>query len=845
MTNSKPIYITTHDGRIKGKELNDKGKCVEIDADYHPSLFLPSETPTEYKSIFDNFLERKTYRLEKHRSIIRNLNKKKKEFHGDINPKTQYTYDNYKNYTLSVSDYNVGIIDIEMEILDGGFPKIDEAPAGILSIALYSSKKKKYYVWGYKDYTPKSKDVKYFKCDDERELLKGFLKKWRKLDFDIITGWNTEGYDLPYIYWRTMNVLGEDYANMLSYYGDVRTKEWVGDFGKMQYKVYLSGVNQIDYLDIFKAFSYKYGNLPSYTLEDVSNLVLGSGKVDYHNYGTLTRLYKDNFELFIDYNIEDVVLVKELDETLNYFNIAANIAMMGRINIEDALSTVTPWDSILYVEMRNMGIIPPKMEENEKTEFMGGYVKEPLKGFYDWIVSFDVNSLYPHIIIQYNMSPETTLNDFDKTAPHYDHSGNHDYFNKEDILNNKSVYWERMNKFHKDGWETESEHSCALNGYLFTNNKLGIIPKIIMKLYRERTDVRAKMEAHERGSSEYMLLDNLQMTIKILMNSLYGAFGNKWFRYFNIDTAKAITCTGQVLIQSTENWVNNFLNDKLKTKNEDYCVAIDTDSNYFILEGIANKYKKKNPSATDDEIRKYIDKFASNKIEPVLERCFDSFAERTNAYEQAFVMKREKISKNGFWTRKKRYALLTVDNEGHIIPEGKISIKGLDCIKSDRPPLARKIMKESIHKILKESPDSARNYLRRDAKKEWFDGDLIDISTPKSCNDIDKWIENGIPRSGTPMQVKSANNFNMLLAEKDLLGEYEVIMSGNKVKLIYLEPNKYKMDAIAFINELPDEFDLGNSIDYNKQWDKTVQKSMNDIFESFGQLFDNSYELDI
>ena len=682
---------------------------------------------------------------------------------------------------------NVVTIDIETAYSDG-FPHPRDAAEEILAITVKSSRNNKYVVFGLKDWSAEDSDVglniEYHQFYSEQLLLSAFLDWWKEPYNmpDVITGWNTRFFDIPYIVNRMARILGESDTKHLSPWGMIEQRK-IGVRGRDELTFEIVGISSLDYMDLFKKFAYTYGNQESYSLNHISHVVLGEKKVDYSDVGDLMDLFERDHQRFIDYNAKDVALVSRIDEKLGLIDLVMTMAYMAGVNFNDTLGTTAIWDSIIFRELMRQKIAIPQGKEHASSTFVGGYVKEPHVGMHDWVMSFDLNSLYPNIIIQYNMSPETLIR--------------HD----------------------------KAEGATAANGATFRKDKKGIIPQIVEKMYETRVvtkkqmlDVKQKIETE--GSSEHLvreatILENKQMATKILLNSLYGAMGNRYFRYFDLLVAEGVTTTGQKVIQHGEDAVNKYL-QKVMADDKDRVIAMDTDSLYVGVGDIVNKFCKNDPVD-------FLDKFAMEAIEPVLEKAYKQFAEDSNAFTNRMVMGREVIADRGIWTAKKRYILNVHDNEGVRYAKPKLKVMGIEAVKSSTPMICRDAMKEMFKIIVQGNEKKTQDAIKvfKDAFKKL---PPQQIGFPRGVSSVSDYVDKTqIYRKGTPIHSRGSILYNYYVKKHGLDKKYQYITNGDKIKFLYLRKNNpIRENVIAFPNEhLPEELGLNDYIDTDLQFQKT------------------------
>lgn len=720
---------------------------------------------------------------------------------------------------------DVGNIDIETSF-GSQFPSVENPINEILTIAYKSSKDDTYRVWGMKPYDESQTELKHLKIEykqfaSEEKMLLNFIEFWADPDNtpDIITGWNTRFFDIPYMVARMIHLLGEQNTSKLSPWGMLRAGE-VKIMGRPQATMEIVGVSQLDYMDIFKKFAYTYGNQESYSLNHIASVVLGEKKLDYSEVGSLRNLYDADFRLFVDYNIKDVELIERFEEKLGLITLVTTMAYMGGVNYTDTLGTTAIWDSIIYRRLMSKRIVPrlsqlqpsPYDFKSGTDNIAGGYVKEVVQGMSEWVMSFDLNSLYPNIIIQNNMSPETLI-------PHSFVEG----VVPETILSGEKSAPEGV--------------SMAGNGSVYRQDVKGIIPELITEFYAKRVEIKKRMiegkkKLEKDPENQYLVRDvtrneTTQMAVKILLNSQYGAMASKYFRYFDPQIAEGVTLTGQTVIKTAEKAVNAQIMKFLgETEYKDRVIAIDTDSVYITAKDIIDKYKPNDPV-------NFLDEFGTRVIEPALETAFDDYAKTTNAYENRMVMAREAIADRAIWTAKKRYILNVHNNEGVQYAEPKIKMMGIEAIKSSTPQVCREAMKEVFKVIMTGSEDNTQKAIA--AFKAHFKTLSPDkIAFPRGVSDVTKWAnDNTIYSKGTPMHVRAALLHNHHVKKNNLDNRYELIQNGDKIKFIHLlNPNPVRENVFGFKDGFPEELGLMPYIDYELQFSKTFTDPLKMILDT-------------
>ena len=745
--------------------------------------------------------------------------------YGNTNYVVQYLNDQFPGeIKWDRNTINVTSLDIECKFGDG-FPEPKLADQEVTAITMKNNIDDIYYTFGCGEYDVdkallQTHEVVYIKCADERELLHKFVYHWSKTSPDVITGWNCEFFDIPYLINRIRRIFDNGREKFLSPWKMIDERETHTGFGQSTIKYEIKGVAILDYMAIFKKFGYSYGPQESYKLDHIASVVLGEKKLDFGEASDLNELHANDYQKFIDYNIKDVELIDRMEDKLGLISLCLTMAYKGGVNYEQVLGTVAIWDSLIYRDLHSKRIAVPMNEESFKGAYPGGYVKEPQVGMHDWVCSFDLNSLYPSIIMQYNMSPETILND--------------------DELN---VTVETV--LAKQVKNTTPNTALAVGGTRFSTKKLGILPSIIQEIYDDRVKFKqAQLKAEQEleltaTKSEVYGLEkriaiakNQQMALKILLNSLYGAMGNKWFRYFDMRIAEGITLTGQATIRWAENNLNDYLNKALQT-NKDYVVAIDTDSVYVTLNEFVERLGPNNPID-------FLDKMCSGALEGALTKCYDELYNTLGGIENKMVMGREVIASRGIWTAKKRYILNVHDNEGVRYAQPKLKIMGIEAIKSSTPAICRQALKDIFKRIIDTDQETVQDDIAN-FKVAFKKASAEEVSFPRGVNNLNKWNNpypdkgENVYKKGTPIHIRGAILHNNLIVSKKLGRSIQKITSGDKVKFTYLvKPNPIKENVIAFVDYLPRQFNLEQYVDYNLQFEKTFLGAIEPVLEAVG-----------
>lgn len=621
---------------------------------------------------------------------------------------------------------------------------------------------------------------------------------------------NCEFFDIPYLVNRITRILGESNAKKLSPWGIVE-ENTVNKFNKEQQVFTLAGISIIDYQQAYMKFSFK--NQESYKLDHIAFVELGEKKIDYSEYGNLLELYKNDYQKFIEYNIHDVDLVYKLDEKLGFISQIITIAYDSGINFLDAFTSVRMWDVIIHNHLRNKNIVIPvqKKKETKMGAIVGAYVKDPHVGMSEWIASFDLNSLYPHLIMQYNISPETLVK-YDPTMP-----------NKvplEDLFNGK------MGSKLKE--HLANDVTYTPNGCFFRKEKQGFLPELMEKMYNDRVYYKKKMieakKENEKNPSKQLRNEiahnhNMQLAKKIILNSAYGALSNEYFKWYSIALAEAVTTSGQLSIRWIERKMNEYINNLLKTKDKDYVIASDTDSIYITFKSLIDKVA---PNKSTEEIIDLMDKICEQKIQPVIDDSYNELFEFMSAYQQKMFMKRECLADRGIWTAKKKYIMNVYDEEGVRYNTPKLKIMGIEAVRSSTPQVCRDKIKEAMKIIMNNDKKGLIEFIsefEKEFKKLPFDS----VAFPRGVKGLQEYSDaSNIYRKGTPIHVRGSLLYNKTIKDRKMTNTHEPIRDGDKIKFCYLTmPNPIRENVISCPSELPKEFNLDSYVDYDTQFTKT------------------------
>ena len=798
------ILVTGYQGKKK----------VKLQVGYRPNHYIPSKKgETPYRALDGRPLE------------VVNLNsmggaRKFREKYAGVEGFEIHGYDRYI-YTYIADKFQGDIqfdtslirtatLDIECEC-EGGFPDPMIAGERVNAITIKPFGKDA-HVFGIGEWEHNKTDIVYHNCMDEAVLLTEFMKYWRQEQFDIITGWNVDSFDMTYLCNRVDRLFGEGEHKKFSPWNmsDVREYTSQGYQRNMTYTLY--GINIVDYLDLYR--KHTFVNQESYRLDHISNVELGTGKIDYSEYGSLHTLYRQDYPKFLEYNLKDAVLVEQLEEKLGLLELTQVMSYNAKCNYTDTFGMVKYWETIIYNFLKEQKIQTPpqrlKTGNDKMKPIVGAYVKEPIVGGHNWVMSFDLNSLYPHLIMQFNISPEKMI------------KGNRQDVNVERMLNKECDL----------SYVHQTNNTVCPNGVMFSRNKQGFLPELMEKFYDERKEWKKKMITYQKeredctDTKRRKELDTLikraynnQQVRKIALNSAYGALANQYFAFFSIDLAEAITTSGQLVIKWAEKTINEYLNSVLKTEDKDYVVAMDTDSVYITMDEMVKQiFPEDTPK---DKIIDFLRK-SEGQIEQVLADGFKDLAQYTNAFQQKMQMGREVIADRGIWTAKKRYILNVHDNEGVRLAEPKLKMMGIETAKSSTPQWVRKKLADALKVVMQGTEQELWEFVET-ARKEFRNLPPEEVAFPRGCKNLVQYADStSIYSKGTPIHVRGSLLYNHLLKSKNLDMRYENIKNGEKIHFTYLSlPNPINENVISFINVLPKEFDLRRFVDYDMQFEKS------------------------
>jgi DNA polymerase elongation subunit (family B) len=800
----------------------ENGKHFMTREKFYPTLFVPSKKNTQYQTLNGEYVE------AVQPGTVRECREFIKKYDGvkgfDISGNDRYIYqyisETYPEDEVKFDINKIKVTTIDIEVAsENGFPDVESAAEEVLLISIQDYNTKQIRTWGLGKFNNQQSNVNYRSFTNEYDLLNDFISWWmiEENTPEVITGWNSELYDIPYLVRRIDRILGEKLMKRMSPWGLVTERDTFIS-GRKHISYDIGGVSQLDYLNLYKKFTYKAQE--SYRLDHIASVELGQQKLDHSEFDTFKDFYTKGWQKFVEYNIKDVELVDRLEDRMKLIELALTMAYDAKANYADVFSQVRMWDTIIYnyLKKRNI-VIPPNVRSDKDSKYAGAYVKEPIPGVYDWVVNFDLNSLYPHLIMQYNISPETLVEQ------------RHPSVTVDKILNQEIDF------------EPYKEYAVCANGAMFRKDVRGFLPELMEKIYKDRTIYKKKMIAAKQEyekkktkalEKEIARCNNIQMARKIQLNSAYGAIGNQYFRYFKLANAEAITLSGQVSIRWIEEKLNKYLNKILKTNDVDYVIASDTDSIYLNMGPLVETVYKGREKTTESVVS-FLDKVAQVELEKYIEGCYQELADYVNAYDQKMQMKRENIADRGIWTAKKRYILNVWDSEGVRYEEPKLKMMGIEAVKSSTPAPCRQMIKDGLKIMMSGTEEEVIKYI--DACRTKFRKlPPEQIAFPRTASDVRKYRSHSeIYMKGTPIHVRGALLFNHYIKEKNLTNKYSLIGNGEKIKFIYLKkPNIIRENIISFIQDFPMELGLDKYIDHELQFEKSFLEPLKSILDAIG-----------
>ena len=758
-------------------------------------------------------------------------------FESDVPETTRVLVDTYTDSDLPSDGITTLTFDIEVE-MESGLPDTEKAENELTAIGLHDNISNQYWVL-VMDKSGKMVEKKTDKAivlpfTDERDMCMKFLELYEGIAPDIVTGWNIDYFDIPYLFNRLKRILGERHAKRLSPIGQAF-------YSPYRSRWFLAGVSCLDYLSLYKKFNYT--ELPNYRLDTVGRLEVGKGKIEYQ--GSLDDLFNQDIEKFIEYNLVDVEIVVELDKKLQFIDLCRGICHAGHVPYEDFVYSSKYLEGAMLTYLRRKNLVAPNKPQDRKEKlaalkeageekFIGAYVKDPIVGKYDWVYDLDLTSLYPSIIMTLNISPETKMGKIDDWDAQEYIKGTRDEFS----FNGHTITRERI----KEVLE-ENNYSISSNGVIYRTDTVGCIPGILDIWFNQRVEFKNEMKKYGKAgdNEKYAFYHKRQLVQKILLNSLYGVLGLPAFRFYDVDNAEAVTTTGQTVIKSSADMGNIKYNKELGTTDVDSNIYIDTDSVFFSAVPLL---EHRNPNWKDDDqdtIAGKVNEIAE-EMQNYLNDFYDILSKKifnVDKDKHRLEIKKEYVAKAGLWVAKKRYAQWIISDNG--VPVDKLDVKGLDVKRSSFPKAFQDIMADVLISILRSETEEQISDKVYHFKKGMMELPFVDIAKNSAVKNISKYLpkkrQSFELMKGTPAHVKAAISYNDLLTHFNAPYKYSPMRDGDKIKWVYLKTNPLGLDAVGFTGyEDPPEIlkFISTYIDHNKIFERELRGKLQDFFDAIG-----------
>lgn len=874
----KSIHYNQRSKNFDVWEINDDGESVHKKIGFDEIIYmrLPKGRTSDKHDIFGNPVKEVIVRDKQHVTSLKQMGSVLCE--SDLDKTVKFLHQNYDTgaaLKANMKDFNIAYHDIEIASEDE-FPHAHLAKYPINLISVKSSKTGKMYTFGTQDYKDKKDSPfiqNYYFNSDEGIMLTKFVEWFRKSKFDIITGWNSSRFDIPYIVNRLRNLGLDEVAERLSPLNKIITR------GKGKDETFnFPGLIHLDYLDLFKNFTFE--TQPSYSLQAIGSRYINEGKLELD--GSINHIYKTNWEQFTDYNIQDVILVEKIDQKFKFIELAINYAYKALIPIDRVFSSIAVIEGNLLRYMHKQNKVMPDLPHYEKdwwyedkmylakdsqgnlekqnwnpTEKVGiepFYVKGGIviahPGYYENCMSFDITSEYPHMIMQYNISPETkVINPSEEEKKnlikseingvyykkHEDQEGVLSQFTKT-TFDERAFFKKLMFICENHSKNTPVDEILRLNG--ISMDQYNSYMKVILKDFPDKDWALAEA-----------FYDSSQHIAKILINSVYGVLINKYFHFYDVDNARAITRGGRVLIKylgyNAEDWLKQSWH-KIYTKHgfapikdpkplkKMISVLFDTDSSYLCLDELKQQY------APDMELLEF-----SYKMEKCLEDFFEKILQikaDKKGMPQIIDFKREAIISQKIILAKKKYLIRMKQNEAKVFKDYKFKATGFEIKRSSTPVFSRKYLQDGVDNIFDHHDKDINTQFARDRWDEYADQPIDEIASIGSVQEYDKYAKSneyyikqkGVTfEKGVPARNKASILYNYVIKTRNF--PLMPISNGTKIKYIHVKQNNpWRHDVIAWVGNWPKEFDGLFEIDRKTQFEKTFTRTLERVWEAIG-----------
>lgn len=833
---------------VKGNHIlyrgYESGEPVSKKIQYQPEIFFESNDGT-YTTVLDRTKKIKRKQFDDIASLKQFVEQYKNtnfKLYGCSDMVRQFTGNLFKSeIDWSYELTKIFFIDIETEV-SSGFPKPEHANERINLISVVDNTNKKTHIWALNSVKETNKifedgNTEFISFeDDEKKMLSHFIKWFASTRIDILSGYNSEIFDIPYIINRIKKVLGDSYIKLLSPWREIKERVITYDNGETEQAYDIVGITHLDWLVLYKKFNPS--SQESFKLDHIAFIELGENKVEMPC-ETFKEFYTQHWETFVEYNKQDSILLYKLEKRLYQIRLAMQLSYIAKCQYSDVMSSMRLWESIIYNDFISQNIVEDWYKKNNtKREIVGAYVHTPVPGKYGWSVSLDFSSLYPSIIMQHNISPETIVG--------YDES----------ITIDVVVSMKHINKV---------PENCIIssNGLITSKEQIGFIPRLIKQMFDRRKSTKSMMLQKKREvqellsknvtieqievlQSEIATLDVAQNAFKTSANSLYGIMALPYFRYYDSRIAEAITTNGQVFILKSRDYLNSMLS-KIVGVDQNYAIYSDTDSTYIDFQGFVNSKLK---NKTDSEIVDYIENVVVNVIQPTLNKKLHELVNSMGCEKSYLDKKLECIGPSIIMVAKKRYVFDILYSEGVRYQQPTMKIMGIEVVRSSTPAVVKDQLKECLAVCMR-SDEQTLQKLVKSIKSNFMKLSLKEISFPRGVNGLSKYSsKNSIYEKGngisTPIAVRGALLYNYHLERLGLSKTYPLIGEGDKVKFTYLKmPNPIHEDVIAFPDKLPEQFGLIKYIDYKTQYEKTFLEPLKHITSAIGWDTEEHVKLDL
>jgi DNA polymerase elongation subunit (family B) len=807
----KKIHLWTWDS---------EGNRVREDHNYKPYLML-EDKKGEFRSIYGTNLKKIEFNSNYDRNdYIKDL--RTKRIFENLPPYQQFLIDNYWHSCENpvFSQFPLKICYFDIECPGSSFAQPENPDNVINLLTCYDSITRKYTVFGLKSYIPSETNVVYHHCKSEHDLLKKFINHFASDYPDLLVGWNSAGFDIPYLINRITFEIGKEWADKLSPIGRIYEKiNPNGKFGAPTKEYVIDGISCVDYYVIYQKFNLE--KQESYKLDHIGEVELGINKVEHD--GSLWELCKKDWDTFVEYNLRDVEIIVGLEDKLKYMDTLRFLSYTGLCSLEKAIGTVSCMNGAIAIRARHRDeYIPTFVKNITDYKAPGGYVYDPIPGFYNNIVSFDANSLYPSVMITLNLSPETKLGRLEVVGDQYKihHvSGKVYTLNKENFI--KFLNAEKV--------------AISKSNFLFSQKRMGIVPEFLDNLYSKRKEMKYKMlEARKQGDSvSEKLFDSIQYAYKIHLNSLYGYMLNKHALLGDEDIGTSVTTTGQAVIKESLEIYKDFLTDKLGDKDawKTSYIYSDTDSGFFSF----NFIDKLGISLLNgDELSSGFIELCEQFENYMNDRMNKWAKSRFRSVDPRFVFKRETVCDTGIFLKKKYYVLRVLDDEG--VPVKKFKYKGVDVVKTTMPKKLKPYVKKVIEHMILSKDLKTTNQLFSEAYDIFKSMPIEEISSISGMNNLEEYSSKckGFETAKSmPVALKCAYLHDKIIENVGESGRYEKFKSGDKIRMVLLQtPNKYNIDRIGFKSNWPKEFDEFFKVDYEKMFAKIFYAAIKRFYDA-------------